>query len=61
MTTWKKLITAEMEKNGETYVDILYANALPSYRQKMWEDASPEELEEVKKKIPKYLRETNTP
>ena len=49
MTTWKKLITAEMEKNGETYADILYANALPSYRQKMWEDASPEELEEVKK------------
>ena len=52
MTTWKQLITAEMEKHGETYADIVYANAVPNYRHKIWKDKSDEELEEVKKKYP---------
>ena len=52
MTTWKQLITAEMKKNGETYADIIHANAVPNDRHEMWKDTTPEELEELKKKYP---------
>ena len=52
MTTWKALITAKMEKNGETYADIVHANAVPTYRHEIWKDTTPEELEELKEKYP---------
>ena len=52
MTTWKALIEQEMKKHGETYADIVYANAVPNYRQEMWKDTTPEELEELEKKYP---------
>ena len=59
MTTWKALITAEMEKHGETYADIVYANAVPTYRHEHYGNKSQEELEELKKKYP--ILENNIP
>ena len=52
MTTWKALLTAKMSENRETYADVIYANAVPTYRHEIWKDASPEELEELKKTFP---------
>ena len=49
MMTWKELITAQMEKNGETYADIVFAESDENYRHKIYKSKSPEELEELKK------------